>query len=166
MPASLAPSESAEFTVRIPLDGALGGFSRRFAIFTDEPDVDRYRFSVSAFAYSLIEPDAAKLTFGDMVRGKAKTLSMELTARESEPLRLLSVAEKPDWTQVRTVGDRVEVTVNERLPAGPNVGKVRLRTNLVNQPLVEVDVVGEQTRLLAGERKAGDTQAVRRANRV
>lgn len=141
LPATLGPAQAAEFRVRIPLEGEPGKFARRFAIFTDEADVDRYRFSVSGFAYGLLSPDAPVLTFGDVTRGKKETLSVDLSAQEKQALRLVEVVEQPAWADTRIDGTRVEVTINEKLPAGPNGAKVRIRTNLAAQPVAEIGLV-------------------------
>jgi hypothetical protein len=141
LPSALQPGQSAEFQVRVPIGGQQGQQTRRFALFTDEADVDRYRFSLSGFAYSLIEPERAVLDFKDVHRGRAESLSIELSARESEPLRLLGVAQQPDWVRTTLDGNRVTVTVGESMPSGPHGAQVLLKTNLAQQPLVEVGVV-------------------------
>src|SRR5690606_15617026 len=66
LPEVIAPDETVGFQVRLPLDAQQGRLSRRFALFTDEPGVDRYRFSLSGFAYSLIEPEGTVFSFGDV----------------------------------------------------------------------------------------------------
>src|SRR5690606_17946037 len=103
--------------------------------------VDRYRFSLSGFAYSVLSPDRPVLTFGDVTRGSKETLAVDLTAQESEPLRLLEVVESPDWAAVHIDGQRAAATINEKLPAGPNGAKVKIRTNLAVQPFAELGIV-------------------------
>lgn len=138
LPATLEPGESREFRVDLQLPGQLGESGFRFALFTDEADVERYRFTLSGFIYSLIAPENPSINFGtaSVLPGVQREIS--LSAREARPLELLKVIEAPDWLEVSIDGTTVKARIIKVPILGLKSGVIRLSTNLPQQPIVEI----------------------------
>jgi hypothetical protein len=141
LPDRLEPGASSTFKVVLPIGAKQGRLGIRFALFTDEPEVERYRFTLSGFAWSLIEPERPVLDFGQVEQGHATNRSVELSAREAQPLRLGAVIAKPDWVDVAIDGERsVRATLRADAPAGMQGGVIHVATGLTAQPTVEIGV--------------------------
>jgi hypothetical protein len=141
LPDVLEAGTSATFKVQVPIGAKQGRLGIRFALFTDEPEVERYRFTLSGFAWSVVEPERPVLDFGQVDQGHITTRSVVLDAREAQPLRLGRVLSQPDWVDVAIEGGRtVRATLHADAPPGMQGGVIHLSTGLQAQPTVEVGV--------------------------
>jgi len=140
LPEALAPGESVKFDVVLPLPGNLGQALHRFALFTDEADVERYRFTLGGFVYSLISPAPAVLDLGSPRFDSTTTRTIRLEAREASPLALGEIVSVPDWLDVRVEGDALHARLKPGARLGIHAGNVRVKTNLDAQPFVDVTV--------------------------
>lgn len=142
VPATIAAGASFSITVDLPVGSALGVTSSRFALFTDEPDVERYRFSLSGFVQNAFEPEVSLLDFGDVRRGTKAERTLDLNTRESADWKLTGVADAPDFVKVSVNGHSVNATLLPSAPLGFVIGEVVLTTSLANQPEVAVSLRG------------------------
>jgi hypothetical protein len=138
LPATLKAGESSEFAVDLRLPGTLGESGFRYALFTDETDVERYRFTLSGFVYSLIAPENPLLDFGTGPVLPGAQRELVLSAREDRPLELVEVAEAPDWLDVSVDGATVKARIRKGPTLGLKSGVIRVSTNLAQQPFVEI----------------------------
>ncbi len=138
LPKQLAPGERAEFEVVLELPGQLGSALHRYAIFTDESDVERYRFTLSGFVQSLVSPARAVLDFGKVAADASGERSVALSAKEQTSLALQRIISAPDWIDARIEGTTVFARVRPGSASGMRAGTIKLATNLPTQPYVEV----------------------------
>ncbi|MEZ5461028.1 hypothetical protein [Dokdonella sp.] len=138
LPPSLAPGESAEFQVDLPLPGKLGESTFRYALFTDEADVERYRFTLSGFVFSVISPENAVIDLGKIEAGSKVRHELTLDAREEIPLELVRIVDAPDWLDASLNDTTVSVGVRPNTSRGIKAGTIRVATNLAQQPFVEI----------------------------
>lgn len=138
LPKSLAPGESKAFEVDLPLPGSTGSSLHRFALFTDEADVERYRFTLSGFVYSVITPAGAQIDFGKIAATSKAQREVTLEAREAVPLQLTSVVSAPNWLEASVSGSTVSARLRPNSPLGMQAGSIKLATNVPRQPFVEV----------------------------
>lgn len=138
LPASLAPGQNATFEVELPLPGSLGHVLHRFAIFTDEDNVERYRFTLGGFVHSLVSPAPAVFDLGSPRFDSTQSQSIELDARESTPFALEGIVSAPDWLDVRIDGHKLHARLKPDGKLGIHVGNVRVKTNIAAQPFVDV----------------------------
>uniref|UniRef100_UPI0021479D40 hypothetical protein n=1 Tax=Tahibacter caeni TaxID=1453545 RepID=UPI0021479D40 len=141
-PAKLAPGESGRIVIELPLEASLGEAAFRFALFTDEKDVERYRFTASGFVQNAFEPEMPALELGTAARGTQVSRELSLETQEAPQWSFGEVVEKPDHTRVTVQGHKVAVTLLETAPPGWLRGRVVLRTSLPQQPEVAVAVTG------------------------
>lgn len=140
LPDSLAAGEARNIEVDVPLERGPGTQGFRFALFTDEADVERYRFTLSGFAFSLISPENPSLNFGNRAVAPGTRQDIELSARESTPLKLTRVLSKPDWIDVEIDGTTLRARTRATTTLGIQAGTVRVATNLKEQPWVDIPV--------------------------
>lgn len=140
LPESLGPGETKTFAVDLELAQGLGEKGYRFALFTDEADVERYRFTLAGFVYSVISPERASIDFGLDAVPPGTGRELTLSARESMPLALESIEGKPEWLDARIEGSIVKVRTRATTREGIHAGSLRIRTNLAVQPIVDIPV--------------------------
>lgn len=140
LPKELQPGESRNFEVQLPLPSALGQSGFRFALFSDEADVERYRFTLSGFVYSLVSPELPTIDFGNHPARQGEHRQISFSARESLPLQLVRVESAPDWLNAAIEGQSVTLTMKKANQSGFKAGKVRINTNLPQQPAIEIAV--------------------------
>lgn len=140
LPKELQPGESRNFEVQLPLPTALGQSGFRFALLSDETDVERYRFTLSGFVYSLISPELPTIDFGNQPARQGEHRQISFSARESLPLQLIHVETSPDWLNAVIEGQSVTLTMQKADQSGFKAGKVRISTNLPQQPAIEISV--------------------------
>jgi hypothetical protein len=140
LPASLEPGASATFDVELVLPGTLGESLHRFALFTDEADVERYRFTLGGFVHSLVSPAPALLDLGKPAPDSTAEHTLTLEAREATPLRLERVAASPDWLDTRVDATTVHARLRKGVGLGVHGGSIRVATNLAAQPYVDIAV--------------------------
>ena len=138
LPKSLLPGASAQFKVILPLPGKLGESTFRYALFTDEKDVERYRFTLSGFVFSALAPENATIDLGHIQAESKERHELTLTAREEKPLRLIQIVDTPDWIDASIDGATVSAGIQPGVSMGIKVGKIRISTNLASQPFVEI----------------------------
>lgn len=138
LPKTLLPGQSADFRVDLTLPGKLGESTFRYALFTDEADVERYRFTLSGFVFSVISPQAAAIDFGKVPADSTARHELTLEAREEIPLQLKDVVDVPDWIDARLEGSTVSVGIRPDANRGVQAGTIRVSTNLKQQPFVEI----------------------------
>lgn len=138
LPEVLAPGERREFEVVLELPGKLGSALHRFAIFTDEPGVERYRFTLSGFVLSLVSPAHAVIDFGKTTADAGGEQKVTLSASEKTPLALQRVVSAPDWIDARVEGTTVSARIRPAAALGMRAGVIQVATNLPQQPFVEV----------------------------
>lgn len=138
LPKTLLPGTSARFKVILSLPGKLGESSFRYALFTDEKDVERYRFTLSGFVFSVLAPENATIDLGHIKAETKQRHELTLTAREENPLRLIQILDTPDWIDASVDGATVSVGIRPNVSTGIKAGKIRISTNLASQPVVEV----------------------------
>jgi hypothetical protein len=145
-PRRLGPGESGAVEVRQPLGGRLGRAAFRYALLTDEPCVDRYRFSLSGFAQSAYDPERGVLDLGTVDRDRGGSAELELASREVGRLEVTSIAGAPGWLRVEVAGRAGETgegvllraTAAPGAPLGLHAGQLELRTGVPHQPRLEV----------------------------
>ena len=144
LPAALAPGESKTFAVELNLPGTLGESLFRYALFTDESDVERYRFTLSG---RLLADRAGEsvVDFGAKPVLPDTRQELALSAREEHALRLIEVVEAPDWLKVEIDQATLKTRVATQHTLGLKSGVIRIATNLPQQPFVEI-----KTRALIG----------------
>lgn len=140
LPKVLQAGESRSFEVRLTVPANVGSSGFRYALFTDESDVERYRFTLSGFAYSLITPEQAAVDFGTRAVATGQNRQITFSARESTPLKLTSVQSAPAWLQVEIQDQTATLTIKQQPQAGFRMDKVQIGTNLPQQPMVEINV--------------------------
>lgn len=138
LPESIQPGHSHQFQVALTLPGRLGESAFRFALFSDEAGVDRYRFTLSGFVFSLTSPEHALLDFGKVSAGKSGRLEVTLSAREKTALALTGVSDTPDWLEASVSGATVVARIRDDATLGIKAGTITLATNLAQQPHVEI----------------------------
>lgn len=142
IPTTLAPGESATFEYRYPVGAALGLSTQRLALFTDEPGVDRYRFTLTAFVLNAFEPEGAVLDFGAVDVQTAPQRSVEIATREAERWAMTGVESAPDFVDVDLSERSVSVKLRPGAPPGPLMGEVVVRTDVAAQPLLVLPLRG------------------------
>ena len=140
LPKLLEAGESQSFEVHLNLPPKVGSAGFRYALFSDEPDVERYRFTLSGFAYSLITPEQPAVDFGTRAVATGQSRQVTFSARESTPLKLANVKSAPDWLQVEIKDQTATLTIRQQTQAGFRMGTVQIDTNLPQQPMVEINV--------------------------
>jgi len=128
--------------VRQSMAERLGRTAFRYAILTDEPCVERYRFTLSGFVQSAYDPERATLDFGVVARDVGGSTRAELYCREVESLRILAIEGAPPYLElevserigVAAEGVAVRAEIAPGAPLGLRTGKLRLRTNVAHQP--------------------------------
>lgn len=138
LPDSIQPGQSHQFQVELNLAGRLGESAFRFALFSDEAGVDRYRFTLSGFVFSLTSPEHALLDFGRATAGKGARREVTLSAREKTALALTAVSDTPDWLEASVSGATVVARIRDDATLGLKAGTIRVATNFAQQPYVEV----------------------------
>ncbi|MGB4859460.1 MAG: hypothetical protein WBP11_09055 [Dokdonella sp.] len=154
VPATIAAGATYSIAVDVPLGAALGATSSRFALFTDEPDVERYRFSLSGFVQNAFEPEVPLLEFGDVVRGNAVERQFELSTREASDWKLVDVADAPDFVKVSLSAHTVKAILLPTAPPGFVIGELVLTTSLASQPKVTLGLRGYVTGELQASARA------------
>ena len=149
-PMLLPPGGGARIEVQQPLGDRLGEVAFRYALLTDEPGADRYRFSLSGFVQSAFDPERPRFEFGNLDRARGGRAEIGLASREVDRLRILSVEEAPpflqlSWSEPGGPEGQVDLvaTLAPGAPQGLLAGSVRLRTNVPSQPLVAVQYVAQ-----------------------
>ena len=138
LPETLAPGEKATFELELALPSGLGQVLHRFALFTDEADVERYRFTLGGFVYSLLSPAPAIADLGTQRFESTQTHSLEFEAREEQPLVLGRIISAPDWLDVSIENRTLHSRLRKGTTLGIHVGAIRVATNLPGQPFVDV----------------------------
>lgn len=138
LPATLAAGESKEFAVELDLPGKLGESGFRYALFTDEADVERYRFTLSGFVYSLIAPESPSVDFGSAPVLPETQRELAFNAREDRPLKLVEVVQAPDWLKIEIEQATAKLRIIKTATLGLKSGVIRISTNLPQQPFVEI----------------------------
>lgn len=138
LPSSLQPGESKVFQIELILPGQPGSSLNRFALFTDEADVERYRFTLSGLVYSLVEPQNAQLDFGRIAAASDHPQSLTFDTREPVALRFSGVSAAPDWLEASVDGSTISARLRANAPLGMQAGTIKVATNLPQQPFVEV----------------------------
>ena len=138
LPETLAPGEKTTFELELALPSGLGQVLHRFAVFTDEPDVERYRFTLGGFVYSLLTPAPAVADLGTLRFDSTQTHSLEFEAREEDPLVMGRIISAPDWLDVSVEGRTLRSRLRKGVNLGIHVGSIRIATNLPAQPFVDV----------------------------
>jgi hypothetical protein len=141
-PAQLAPGASGKIVIELPLGASLGDAAFRFALFSDEKDVERYRFTLGGFVQNAFEPETPAVDLGTVARGAAASRTLSLDTREAAQWSLGEVVEKPEHTQVSVDGHTISVSLLATAPPGWLRGRVVLNTSLPQQPQVAVAVTG------------------------
>lgn len=141
-PAQLAPGASGKVVIELPLDAALGEAAFRFALFSDEKDVERYRFTLSGFVQNAFEPETPALDLGTIARGNAVSRELSLETREAATWSFGEVTEKPEHTGVTVDGHSIRVGLLPTAPPGWVRGRIVVSTSLPQQPQVAVAVTG------------------------
>ncbi|MCH9647642.1 MAG: hypothetical protein K0U98_05340 [Deltaproteobacteria bacterium] len=145
-PREIPPGGSGRFIVQQPLD-LLGSSHYRYALITDEADVERYRLTLSAFIQSAYSPENILVDFG-FIDPREETLArLELFSREVEALRILR-AESPPVAGPRLAGsERIGIAgegVDQALvwpkgtAQGTHGGSLVLETNVEHQPRIVI----------------------------
>lgn len=147
----LAPGEETTVEVDQDLGSELGVTYFRYALITDEPGVERYRFSLSGFVESAYDPPTPTVSFGTVDAARGAVAESELGSREVQRLELLEVVEAPAWVRVTEAARagvdgealrlRFELEPGEA-PPGLLGGAVLLRTNVPHQPQVSIVLRG------------------------
>jgi hypothetical protein len=149
-PDPLPPGAEGTLNVRQPLGDRLGRTSFRYALVTDDPCVERYRFSLSGFVQSAYEPEKGALDLGWVDRAGGAEAALELFSREIDRLEVMTIEEAPAGLAIDVAGRagvagegvRISATLAPGAPMGRFSGRVRLRTNVPHQPLYELTVTG------------------------
>lgn len=154
VPATLSPGGSATLTVELPLESTLGEAAFRFAVFTDEPDVERYRFSLSGFVQAAFDPEVNLLDFGDVRRGDTPSRELTLASREAQDWKLTGIVSKPSFIKAVIRDNHVLATVTPDAPSGFVIGEIVLSTSMPNQPRVAISLRGYVTGKLVTSTRA------------
>ncbi|MEO8669865.1 MAG: hypothetical protein ABI411_01045 [Tahibacter sp.] len=159
-PKQLAAGASGQIVVEVPVGAAIGDTSFRFALFTDEPSVDRYRFTLSGFVQSAFDPEVSSADFGTLNRGDTPTREIEIASREAADWTFGAVVEQPDFVKVSINGKRITVGLLESTPPGFISGRVLVRSTVPQQPMVVVAITGFVLGELILDEKAVNVGAV------
>lgn len=147
VPSVVPPGGTGEVRVIQPLGGDhLGKTGFRYALVTDEPGVERYRFSLSGFVQSAFEPEKPELLFGRLERGQGGALEIQVASREVPRLEIRGFEGLPPWLELAVAGQaagdpqgvRIAAKIAGRPPLGWQRGDLQLRTNVPNQALLAV----------------------------
>ncbi|MBA8883935.1 hypothetical protein [Dokdonella fugitiva] len=135
----------------VDLRDSVGFVKRSFRFATSEPGQLAVRgASVHAFVSTVLDQVAPKIDFEAVkLSGPMPTKSISLSSREVADFRILSITEKPAYVDAR-VGDdgrTVYATLRKDAPWGLQHEKIKLRTNVPQQPQawisVDVNVIGD-----------------------
>lgn len=170
-PRTVAPGARGVAVVLQPLEGQLGNTAFRYALITDEPGAERYRFTLSGFVESAYDPESPTIDFGVVERSSGGAAEVELSSREVASLRVRTPVELPGGITLEALGPAGESGQGQRfrarLPPGSAPGLVAgsfvLETNVVNQPRLQVyyranvlgDVVPSENPLQLGITRLG-----------
>lgn len=171
-PRRVPPGGQGVATVRQPLARQLGTAAFRYALITDEPGADRYRFTLSGFVQSAYDPEAPSIDFGVVDRALGGTGEIELSSREVRALEARPAADLPDSIVIRPLGragpggqgQRLEATLQPGLAPGLISGSFLLETNVAHQSTIRVfyrahvvgDVVPSENPLQLGVTRIGE----------
>ncbi|HUD43556.1 MAG TPA: hypothetical protein VMR06_16325 [Dokdonella sp.] len=153
-PRRLEPGQTGTITIEQPTEDFLGNSGFRFALFTDEADVDRYRFSLSGFIQSAYEPERPGIDFGELRRGSAVTRTLKLESREAADWRLVEVIEAPDFLKIALDGHSITATLAEDAPPGFVTGSVLVKTSVPTQDRLAIGLRGYVSGSLVPEQRA------------
>jgi hypothetical protein len=154
-PRNVPAGATAVAVVRQPLASQLGHTAFRYALITDDPGVDRYRFTLSGFVQSAYDPESPAVDFGVVDRGTGATREFEVSSREVAALRVQSARELPEFLRIEVLGpagpvgqgQRVQATLRDGVAPGLVSGSFLLRTNVAHQPHLRVfyraNVIGD-----------------------
>ncbi|HET9315504.1 MAG TPA: DUF1573 domain-containing protein [Vicinamibacteria bacterium] len=140
LPAPIPSGGRAMITIRQGTQGRMGNVSYRFLLKTDDGLPDRH-LSLAGFLQSAYEPDQPVL---DGVAGPGQTIEVSLASREVERLDVLGVDEAPAFLRVDTSSRgpdgavRLRVTPTADAPLGVHRGALVVRTNVTQQPWINV----------------------------
>jgi len=159
-PRRLEPGQAGTITIEQPTEDFLGDSGFRFALFTDEADVDRYRFSLSGFIQSAYEPERAGIDFGELRRGSAVTRTLTVESREASDWRLLEVVQAPPFLKITLDGHTITATLSEDAPPGFVSGTVLVKTSVPTQDRLAIGLRGFVSGDLVPEQRALSLGAV------
>jgi len=171
-PRSVPPGAGGVAVVRQPLANLLGRTAFRYALITDEPDVDRYRFTLSGFVQSAYDPETLTIDFDLVDRVEGATAEVELSSREVPALAVRPPVGLPQSIGIEILGragtagqgQRLQATLPAGVAPGLVSGSFMLQTNVAHQPEVRVfyranvigDVVPSENPLQLGITRIGE----------
>lgn len=145
-PQVLPPGGQGEIVVRQPLGNRLGEVTFRFKVETDHPEARERKLALRAFVQSAFDPETAWIDFGEIERGSGAMREVELASREVARFRVTGFEDAPSWLVAEPLGEagvaeeglRVRLKVLPGATLGAQVGKIRLKTDVPQQPWFEV----------------------------
>lgn len=154
IPVVVPAGGTARFRVGLHTSGLLGTSGTRFGVYTDEhPTTDRgagsatYRMGLNTFVRSAYDPPQFIADFGEVVQAQGKSVDLRFSSRDVPRLALESGDDPTGLVQVqaRAAGDDddpqrivVRATMPPGAAPGPLAGILKLRTNVPDQPVIDV----------------------------
>jgi hypothetical protein len=145
-PDVVPPGSRLQVRVRQPVGSRLGMTSFRFRVDTDDPGGPAMKLSAPGFVQSAYDPELVRIDFGLVERTRGAQLETEVTTREADRLEVTDVEGVPEWLDLEHTVDRsaptptlkLKVSIRAGAPLGLFTGVALVRTNVANQPLLEV----------------------------
>ncbi|MBK9965704.1 MAG: DUF1573 domain-containing protein [Holophagales bacterium] len=149
-PSTVPPGGAAALKVEQPLGDRLGKVTFRYRVTTDGPDDPPVRISLEGFVQSAYSPERLVVDLGSVDPRTGGSALVDLASDETGRLEIQKLETSSPELLVETVGRSGEadegVSLRVRLgpgaPIGPYARRVRLTTNVANQPVLEGIVTG------------------------
>ncbi len=146
--APIAPGGAGLIHVERPGFDRLGMQNLMLHIYSDAFATGFLPLTVPVFVGSAYMPEHAEVDFGYVRRGHAEPQAYEFQSFEADHLELLEVLDAPEWLAVRalpangagTQNLKLELSLTGAAPLGEQRRRVRLKTSVQAQPVVELFV--------------------------